>query len=204
MKNIRKNTLLILLLLTAICGQKAYGLTETEQTLETSVQPTVTIEKLSSSKENGTVNPETGVHEGLQSVFRLQTNGNDDDNDFVITSRILSADGEVSAYGFDGRILFGHITEPPTASAINDAKQGGNNNKNVIAYPVTLTVTSPFTSQYKNGNGTYGDCYMVKVNNGNDGTVTHIVGASPTSGSYSIKDQAGTYKAVVTFTAVSK
>ena len=87
----------------------------------------------------------------------------------------------------------------------DDAKAGGSSNKNVIAYPVTTAVTNPMTIGFEQNYGIYGDCYVVKVNNGTEGTVTHTVGQNPISGTYNIgQDQAGTYQAVVTFTAVSK
>lgn len=84
-------------------------------------------------------------------------------------------------------------------------KAGGSSNKNVIAYPVTTVITNPMTVGFEQNYGIYGDCYVVKVNNGTEGTVTHTVGQNPISGTYNIgQDQAGTYQAVVTFTAVSK
>ena len=123
---------------------KAYGYAEAEQSVLTDVQPAVAIEKQTSSIENASANGETGAHTGLQSVFSIQTNGTDSDYDFIITSKILTDGGEVSAYGNNGSLLF-------------------------------------------------------------EGTVTHTVGQNPISGTYNIgQDQAGTYQAVVTFTAVSK
>lgn len=184
---------------------KAYGYAEAEQSVLTDVQPAVAIEKQSSSIENTSANAETGAHTGLQSVFSIQTNGTDDDYDFIITSKLLTDGGEVSAYGNNGSILFGHTLAAPTQAAIDDAKTGGNNNKNVIAYPVTTGVSSPMTIGFEQNYNQYGDCYVVKVNNGTEGTVTHTVGQNPISGTYNIgQDQAGTYQAVVTFTAVSK
>jgi len=202
-QNISK--LLIFLITVTLGTVKAYGYAEAEQSVSTTVQPTVAVEKLSSSIETGSVNPQTGVHTGLSSIFSLQTNGDDDDYDFIITSKILSSGEEVSAYGNDGSILFGHTLATPTADAVSDAKAGGSNNKNVIAYPVTLSVVSPMTAEFEKDYGLYGDCYAVKVNGGTGGNVTHIVGQTPISGTYSVgQDQAGTYQAVVTFTAVSK
>mgnify|MGYP001514603458 CR=1 FL=1 len=78
---------------------KAYGYAEAEQSVLTDVQPAVAIEKQTSSIENASANGETGAHTGLQSVFSIQTNGTDSDYDFIITSKILTDGGEVSAYG---------------------------------------------------------------------------------------------------------
>ena len=195
----------IFLMTAAIAAGSSYGYSEAEQSIQTTVQPAVAIEKLSSSIENGTVNPQTGVHTGLKSVFSLKTNGNDDDYDFIINSRIITEDGEVSAYGQNGSILFAHTLALPSQSAIEDAKIGGNNNKNVIAYPVSAVVTTPMEVNYQSNFSNYGDCYVVKVNSATDGTVTHTVNPNPVSGTYNItQDQAGTYKSTVYFTAVSK
>lgn len=197
--------LLILIMTAGLCGTQVYGNTEVEQVLQTSVQPAVAISNSTASIENGEINPETGIHSGLRSVFTLQTNGNDDNYDFIVTSAIQAEAGNVSAYGTDGSLLFGNTTELPTESAISDAKIGGKNNKNVIAYPVTATITAPMTVEYQPSYGLYGDCYVVKVNNTSEGTLQHVVGTSPVANTFIIgQDAAGTYKATVTFTAVSK
>lgn len=197
--------LLILMITVLTCTVKAYGYAEAEQSVQTTVQPAVTIEKQSSSIENTEANAQTGTHTGLRSVFSLQTNGNDNDYDFIMTSRILTSDGDVSAYGNNGCILFGNTLATPTLDAIENAKLGGNQNKNVIAYPVTVNVTNPLTYTFENNSSQYGDCYVIKVNDSTEGTVTHTVGQSPIAGTYNIgQDQAGTYQTVVTFTAVSK
>ena len=83
---------------------KVYGYAEAEQSVLTDVQPAVAIEKQTSSIENASANGETGAHTGLQSVFSIQTNGTDSDYDFIITSKILTDGGEVSAYGNNGSL----------------------------------------------------------------------------------------------------
>ena len=100
---------------------KAYGYAEAEQSVLTDVQPAVAIEKQTSSIENASANGETGAHTGLQSVFSIQTNGTDSDYDFIITSKILTDGGEVSAYGNNGSLLFGNTLAAPTQAAIDDA-----------------------------------------------------------------------------------
>lgn len=199
------NKTLILLVITTFVVQTTYADTQAEQSLETAVQPAVAITKSESSIENTTVSPANGVHTGLSPIFNLQTNGNDDDYDFIITSKIETTGGAESAYTNSGAILFGHTLSLPTATDIANAKIGGNNNKNVMAYPVNMNVTYPFTAQYQRNYGVYGDCYVIKVNNGSEGTITHAVGTTPVAGSYGIgQDSAGSYKSTVTFTAFSK
>lgn len=188
-----------------IVAGNSYGYSEAEQSIQTTVQPAVAIEKQLSSIETGNVNPQTGVHTGLRSVFSLKTNGNDASYDFILSSKIKTEFGEVSAYGNNGQLLFGHTLVMPEQSSIDDAKIGGNNNRNVIAYPVNVTANQPMTVDYHNNYGVYGDCYVVRVNTSQDGIVTHSVEQTPVSGSYNIgQDQAGTYQAVVYFSAVSK
>ena len=203
--NKKQTTKLIILIIAAIGGTNVYSATQVEQRVLSSVQPAVSIEKSATSVESGNVNPQTGVIDKvLSSVFTLQTNGTDSDYDFIITSSIAAEGGSVSAYAENGALLFGNISQYPTAAAITDAKSGGSNNKNVIAYQVTANVTTPMTIEYKNGYGKYGDCYVIKVNESNGGSITHILNQNPMPGSYSIQDQSGTYKSTVTFTAVSK
>lgn len=205
MKTRTLSNLFIFLMTVVATTGVSYAYAEAEQSIQTTVQPSVSIEKTASSIETGSVNALDGTHTGLKSVFALKTNGDDGNYDFILSSRIKTTSGEVSAYGNNGQLLFAHTLTVPTESDIADAKAGGNNNKNVIAYPVNATVNSPMTVGFYNNYGAYGDCYVVKVNASQDGTVTHSVGTTPVSGSYSIgQDQAGTYQSVVYFTAVSK
>ena len=197
---------LLFLIMTVSFGTvKSYGYAEAEQSVQTTVQPSVAIAKQSSSIDTGSINPMTGVSTGLNTVFSIQTNGSDDDYDFVVQATIPVDEGTVSAYGNDGSLLFANIISSPTSAAIENAKSGGSNNENVIAYPVTVTTSEPMTSEYQKNYGLYGDCYVIKVNSSSNGTVTHIVGQTPVQGTYSVgQDQAGTYQATVTFTAYSK
>lgn len=203
----KNKTLKLLFLIMAVSfgTVKSYGYAEAEQSVQTTVQPSVAISKQSSSIDLGSINPTTGASTGLNTVFSIQTNGSDDDYDFVVQATIPVEEGLVSAYGNDGCLLFANIGNSPTAEAIENAKSGGNNNKNVIAYPVTVTTSEPMTSEFQKNYGLYGDCYVIKINNSSNGTVTHIVGQTPVQGTYNVgQDQAGTYQATVMFTAYSK
>ena len=123
----KHNLLISLILVTTVLTStvKAFGYAEVEQAVSLSVQPAVSIQK-TVSMENGTINPRTGTHTGLNASFSIQTNGTDDDYDFIIGSRIQAADGnEVSAFTNNGALLFGNTTSLPSISAINNAKQGG-------------------------------------------------------------------------------
>lgn len=186
--------------------EKAFGYAEVEQAVTLSVQPAVSIQKTIST-ENGTINPRTGAHTGLNASFSLQTNGTDDDYDFIIGSKIQAADGnEVSAYTDNGALLFGNTTSLPSISAINDAKQGGKDNSNVIAYPLEMVTTNSMEVTYQaskttdEGTG----CYVILAKDAQEGTVTQTVGATPITDTFSFADEAGVYKSTVYFTAISK
>ena len=182
---------------------KAYGYAEVEQSVTTDVQPSVAISK-TVSQETGSINPTTGTNTGLNASFKIQTNGTDENYDFIVGSTILTTAGEVSAYGQNGCLLFGNTVSLPTKSAIENAKTGGNNNRNVIAYPVTMSITNPMSVDFTSS-ATYGECWSVKVNNSQEGTLSQTIGQNPVNNTYSIgQDEAGAYRATVTFTAVSK
>ena len=202
----RKNNfiLLILLIVTAISGTKSYADTSRDMVLRSAIPPTVSITKTSST-ENQTANSKTGVHSGLMSVFTLQTNGGDDDFDFILTASAPSSGGPVSAFGNGGRyIIFTHSTAEVTGSAIDNAKSGYDNNKNVIAYPFSISTTNPVTSSYKMSYSTYGECYKILLNGETDTSVTVSVDGTPISATYSMADQSGSYQATVTLTAFGK
>ena len=204
MKNNNLIKSLILITTVLIGTVQAYGYAEVEQSVTTDVQPSVAISKIT-SRETGSINPATGVNTGLSASFNLQTNGSDEDYDFIVTSSILSMDGgEVSAYGQNGCLLFGNTTSLPTVTAIENARTGGSDNRNVIAYPLTMGITSPMSVDFTSS-AQYGECWVVKVNNTMEGTLTQTVGQNPFGNTYSVgQDEAGAYRATVTFTAVSK
>lgn len=210
MKRVSKIKIMTVVIAAIFCGTTSYADTQETLMLRTTVSPTVSIEKSASSIEQDSVNVMTGVHGGLQSVFTLQTNGTDDDYDFIMTSSIPKAGGTDSGYGYDRTgnvtLLFSNLNDLPTDSDVTNAKICGNKNNNVIAYPVTVNVTSPGTAEYNSGHGTYGDCYVVRINGATSViTLTQLVGTTPATGTYKIgQDNAGTYKATVTFTAHSK
>jgi len=206
--NKQKNVILILLI-AAFCGLgQAYGDTEVEQDVDVDVPPTVTITKSAESNENGTINVSNGNITGdpVKSVFTLQTNGTDDDYEFVMSSSIMIDGDRVSAYTPHGDLLFGNTTVLPTTEAINNAKSRLKNNANVIAYPVIIETEGSMSSEFHYNNPTYGDYYKIMVNGDQEERkVTQKISSTPIGVSYSVgEDEAGTYQAIVTFTAVAK
>lgn len=178
--------------------------------LLSAVQPSVSIEKSSQSREAASLDVTTGrLDSVLQSVFTLQTNETDENYDFIITSTVQKDGGVDSGYGLNGStptLLFTNTAKLPTNADIANAKQSGSVNCNVIAYPVTLILTNGNMSQsFKKSYGSYGDCFVIKVNGETSGTIVHNLGQQPAGQTYKVgQDAAGTYKSTVTFTAVSK
>ena len=203
--NKRLKNILLILMTTAISGVQVYGDTEVEQMLQTSVPPAVSIEK-TSSVEEGSVNPQTGAHTGLNTVFTLQSNsGSDSDYDYIVTSSILTSEGYVSGFGKNGTLLFTNTTNPPGVAAVNNAKILGSDNKNVVVYPLTSTTSSPLTSIYQENYKSYGNCYIILLHGATEGTLTETVGTNPIASTYSpSQDEAGTYRSTITFSAFSK
>lgn len=206
MERVRKTKIIALMMTAMFCGLSAYADTEEDLVLGVRALPTVSIEKSAESIESGSATPGTGVvSTNLQSVFTLQTTGTDSDYDFIITSSINIDGDTVSAYGKNESILFAHTTNPPTLDAVNNAKDWRTNNRNVIAYPLNVVVDSPMSVVHKPTHTTYGNCYVVKVNGSSGGNVTNIVTGTPISNTYDVTfDEAGSYQAVITFTAFGK
>lgn len=207
--------LLIFLIFTSFGVIKAYGETTAEQSVMTDVQPAVAIDKAASNDNTTITDAVNGIHSGLQSVFNIQTNGATD-YEFIMSAKTLVDGSYVSAYmpyQSGAAILFARINNSessissyPTQSDVNDAKANGNNNRNIIAYPVDLFLsdTSAMQSELKSGYKDYEECFVIDMTN-TEGTVTHSVQGTPVQGTYSVaQDQSGTYQAIITITAVSK
>ena len=202
------NKSLIKTLILLIClsfGGSVFAEVEEEVIVVTNVPYTATLTKTASTN-TAQVNAATGTHTGLSTVFTLQTNGGDDHFDYIISSYIDISGGRVSAYGNGGRLLFANQTTPPTSAAVSNAKSGTLPNKNVVAYPVTVSATGGLTSSFQTDYEDYGDCYVILVgDNELENTVTHSVTGSPCANTYEVgADESGSYQSVVVFTITSK
>ena len=197
-------TLSIITLL-ALCAGRSYADgNEVVQLLGAGVPPAVSITKSASSVEGGTIDPSTGVNSGVNSIFTIETNGDDSDYDFYISSTFPINGAVCSGYDGNGNIMFGNLTVLPTEEAVADAIAGGTNNANVISYPVTIT-TSGEMAVSPTVHSPYGNCYKLLLNGDQEGTLTHTVGPTPVTNTYILsQDAAGTYQATITFTAVAK
>lgn len=200
MKNKALKTFIIIFSV-LICTVKAYGVAEVGQSVETDVQPAVAIKK-TASKENGTINPSNGSHDGLSAAYSLQTNSTN--TEFIIKSEILTKGGLQSGFGEGGRLLFGNIDNVPESSAVENARTGSGKSYNVIAYPFSASVTEPMKPDFVE-DSTNGACWKIYTNNGFEGTLTQTIGTTPCSNTYEKGgDSAGTYKVTVIVTSVEK
>ena len=202
----KKHSLLtVLILVTSVLAStaKAFAYTEVGQTVQLAVQPAVSVKKVSAN-QSGRINASDGSHSGMNASFLLQTNGTDTDYDFIVGSNLTVGDSTYSGLSKNGNLLFVNIDTLPTADAIANAIQEGTQNSNVIVYPFSVEVTTPMAVDFGT-HATYGSCYMLKVNNESEGTITQTVSGTAVPGTYKLgQDQAGPYQAVVYITAISK
>ncbi len=183
-----------------------YADTEAESSIQTEVQPTVSVVNQSVA-QNPVVDASSGRFDGqLSAVFELNTN--DTQCNFILTSQVERGTSTHSAFTNDGTgLLFAHTFANVEESAIADAKAKGSNNRNVIVYPFTLNINpSTFASEPVFGTyETYGDGFMINVNELGKATLTQSIIGTPVTGSYSVgQDEAGTYQSTVMVTVVNK
>lgn len=184
----------------------SYADTTEDVILTTSIPATISITKGVSADESKTVTAATGVHTGLSSVFTLQTNADDTDFDIVLSSSCEVGGSLVPAFAQNGSVIvFTHTVRDTTTGDVDNAKNGGSKNFNVIAYPFAVTPTNPMTAVYKASFRDKDDSFQILLNELKEGSVTCTIGGTPVSGTYNIgQDEAGVYKATVTLTAIGK
>ena len=194
--------ILIPILSLLVFSNCAFADYEADVLVVTNVAYTATVQIVSSSGPV-TIDPETGVHTGLSTVFTLQSNGGDEHFDYIIRSYIEAGGAQVPAYGDDGRLLFAHTTNPPTSAAIANAKTGTAPNKNVFAYPTNIAMGG-FRSQFIPNYKTYGNCHVITLDGAVSTGITHQVSGTPCANTYEMSvDEAGTYRSTIEFTIVA-
>ena len=207
--NKRVIKLLILMIIAMGFAPQANADTRARLRLLSSVLSSVSIQKEASSVESGTLNVTNGVVDNeMRSVFTLQTNLPDEDCDYIMTSSINTDGGSVSGYGYSGgpTLLFTNSNHLPSGTDVSNAKAGSGTNKNVIAYPITVTLgNGNMSASFQQDYSTYGDCFVILVNGETNGTITQTLNPNPVAGTFNTThDTAGSYTSTVTFTAISK
>ena len=202
MKKLNLLKSLIIVMSVLLSTGKAFCEATAVQTVNTVVQPTVAVQKLS-SVEAGSIDPSSGEASLLTSSFKLLSN--DEETFFVMYATLIIEDGTtVSAFDRNGNLLFGNVDHPPKEVAVSCAKLANAKSANVIAYKVNFTgekvdikyVESPI----------YKDCYKITLtDSATIGTFEQNVGGAPTQNSYTLgEDMNGNYSAVVYLTATTK
>ena len=210
--NLSKN--LIFLITVAMFAGNAYGDTEADTSTLVDVQPLIVINKDAAlSKESGQITDSmNGTHSGLKAVFNITTNLTDEDYDFLILAKTFAEGTEVNAYTDNGALIFAKITADnsglyPNSTDIANIKSGVGTNRNVMAYPVTLSLSgaNAMQSEFKLNYKAYGNCYSFLINGNDSANVLFNVGENPVSGSFSqTLDEEGTYQAIVTLSVIAK
>lgn len=204
----KRNILTSLILITAVLTStvKVFGYAQVQQRLRTTAEPAVAIEKLSENNQ-GEINPELGTHGGLNASFRITTNSDDSEYDYFLTAATPTS-VSTSAFADIGgvkSIVFVNVENEPSYQDIERAKMGNVLNQNCIAYPITINIESPMTVNYVPNNPFYGNIWQIRVNGGESATLSQVIGGTPITNTYNVgQDTAGTYQAVVTFTAIAK
>lgn len=193
------------------CALSSLGATTFQQTITTTCPAAVDVTAINPSAAMGTIAPATGNCSSPSASFQLKTNGIDANYTYVVQAKLLTTGGvQTNAYAqvaSQPYILLGNNAFPmyPTVAAVTNITSGtptAANNTNVIAYPITNTLNNLASATFTN-NALYGGlCYIIKTGASQNGTFTQTLGAAPLANTYSFSnDKAGTYQAVVTFTA---
>lgn len=187
---------------------KAFAEATATQMLRSSVPSAVAI-GIREINTTSSLEPENGtILNELKTSFDLDINtalSGDKAYDFYFYARVKTFDGEASAFGPNGVILFGNTTSLPTASAVANARNGINGNVDVIGYNVKMLPDDANKMNVQFLTATeYEDAY--KVNFKNDaisGTINQIIAGNALRTTFnSTEDSAGTYSVTVCVTAL--
>ena len=204
-------TLILIIAITLICTTKTYSATTFQQTIVTAVPAAVNISAYNQSLSKGSIAPQTGISSSPSASFNIKTNGEDCNYTYIIQAKLTTANsGDVNAYFKNANrdyLILGNISSSnlPNTNSINNIKSSTPNassNPNAIAYPINNILTNLSSATMINNSAYGGLCYSVKMGNSQNGNIVQNIGANPLTNTYSISnDRAGTYQAVITFTA---
>lgn len=200
-----KRNLITLLLLLLAAAPVCSGACVTDSILTVIIPSAAIVNNVPTAANNSTINPQTGFHNGLQAIFNIKTNGDDNTYDFVISSTINTEAGEKNGYFFkDGELylILANRERLPDMASLADISSGSpQSNKNMIAYPVIKN--AEFQTSYQNYNGNL-CCKFLSEGKQNFNISQHI-GNTPLAGTYSLEDDgAGVYEAVITLNIYRK
>ena len=191
--------------------QRSYSATNFQQTIITTVPTAVNISAYNHSLSKGTIAPQTGISSSPSASFNIKTNGEDCNYTYIMQAKVSTSNsGDVNAYFKNSNrdyIILGNVSSSnlPNTNSINNIKSGIptlSGNPNAIAYPITNTLTNIESATMTNNSAYRGLCYSVRMGDSQNGNLVQTLGTTPLTNTYSISnDRAGTYQAVITFTA---
>ena len=193
----------ILFLLLLLPAPACSGAAVMEGVLTTIVPSAAVVKTIPSSKNNSVINPENGSQTGLEAIFNIKTNGDDNTYDFILSSSIETTGGVKNAYVLNNNnlyIMLGNKEHLPDSAAVADIASGApSKNPDIIAYPV-INGSDLQTINYK------GElCCRVLSGGEQEINVSQSVSSSPLGNTYSIdEDTAGVYEAVITLNIYRK
>lgn len=191
--------------------QQSYSATTFQQTIVTDIPSAVNISAYNQSLSKGNIDPQTGISSFPSASFNIKTNGEDYNYTYILQAKVTTSNsGEINAYFQSSNsdyIILGNISSSnlPDTNSINNIKNGTpiiDENPNAIAYPITNTLTNIDSATMTNNTANGDLCYTVKMGTSQNGNLVQTLGANPLTNTYSLSnDRAGTYQAVITFTA---
>ncbi len=196
---------LILILILLFSAPVCSGAGIMESVLTTIVPSAAIVKTVPSSKNNSIINPENGFQNGLEAIFKIKTNGDDDTYDFILSSKLDTFGGQKNAYVMSNNKLYlmlGNKDHLPDSNSVLDIISGNPaKNPNIIAYPIINS--SSYNIKPLNYNGDL--CCKILSSGNQDMTISQTISNVPMTNTYSIgEDMAGVYEAAITLNIYRK
>ena len=146
MKKLNLLNSLILVISVLLSTPKAFAEATTTQMIRSSVPSAVAI-GIRETNTTSSIEPVYGtILNNLMTSFDLSVNtaeSGDKTYDFYIFARAKTYDGDASAFGQNGVIVFTNTNSLPTSAAVSNAKNGISGNVDVIGYNVKMLKDDP-------------------------------------------------------------
>jgi hypothetical protein len=202
------NSLLILVISVLLSTPKAFAEATVTQMVRSSVPSAVAI-NIREANTNSVIEPVYGtILNNLMTSFDLSVNtalSGGKTYDFYIYARAKTYEGEASAFGPNGVIVFTNTKSLPTSNAVYNARNGISGNVDVIGYNVKMEPTNDSKLNVTFvPSGEYEEAYKINFLDGAvNGTVDQIItGKALTTTFNSTEDSAGSYSVTVYVTAL--
>ena len=208
MKKLILLNILILVISVLFSTPKAFAEATAAHTLYSSVPSAVAI-GIREINTSSSLEPQTGtILNDLKTSFDLSINTTESAGrmyDFYFFARAKTYDGDASAFGPNGVIVFSNTSSLPTSDAVERARNGINGNIDVIGYKVKMEPTDQSNMQVTFlPSSDYEEAYQVKFKNDVvTGSIDQtIYGKALDTTFNSTEDSAGSYSVTVYVTAL--